>query len=87
MPLQLEDKMINLFRKVIPGQVLPEEMKEELREIDADEENKNDFAIVQKGGLLNQIKNSRVLISNLILTLDMVFDLVEKIRKLIYWED
>ena len=27
MPLQLEDKMISLFKKVIPGQVLPEELK------------------------------------------------------------
>ena len=26
-PLQLEDKMISLFKKVIPGQVLPEELK------------------------------------------------------------
>ena len=30
MPLQLEDKMISLFKKVIPGQMLGEEFKQEL---------------------------------------------------------
>lgn len=41
MPLQLEDKMISLFKKVIPGQVLPEDFRSELEEQKAiDDESK-----------------------------------------------
>ena len=63
-------------------------MKEELAEqkIIA-EESKKDFTIVKKDGLINSWKNSRELVSNLLLTVDLMFDLVEKLRKLIYWED
>ena len=67
---------------------MPEELKEELAEqkIIA-EESKKDFTIVKKDGLINSWKNSRELVSNLLLTVDLMFDLVEKLRKLIYWED
>ena len=46
MPLQLEDKMINLFKKVIPGQVLPEELKAELVEPNDRNKEKDDFNLV-----------------------------------------
>ena len=55
-----------------------------------DEENtfgSSDFEIVETKGFINNFKNSRVLISNLLFSVDMALDLVEKLRKLIYWED
>mmetsp|Transcript_37548 Transcript_37548/g.49383 ORF Transcript_37548/g.49383 Transcript_37548/m.49383 type:complete len:129 (-) Transcript_37548:772-1158(-) len=57
MPLQLEDKMISLFRKVIPGQVLPEELEQEIHEVEVDEENNKGFNIVEKSGIINSFKN------------------------------
>ena len=39
MPLQLEDKMISLFKKVIPGQIVADSLQHELIE-DAEEETK-----------------------------------------------
>ena len=87
MPLQLEDKMISIFKRVIPGKVLPEELQQELIEQEPDDENNKDFKIEQRGGILNSLKNYKTMASNLLIVVDQVLDLVEKLRKLIYWED
>jgi len=78
--------MISLFKKVIPGTVLPDELEQEL-ELNEDEIKSKEFSIVEKTGLFNTIRNQRGLVSDLIFNIDWLFDLLEKLSKLIYWED
>ena len=91
MALKLDDKIASLFKKVInvPGAVLSDEIRQEIQEKeDADEENNTDgFKVAKKGGFISTWKNSKGLISDMLQTVDLAFDLIEKVRKLIYWED
>ena len=46
-----------------------------------------EFSMVEKTGILNVIRNQRALVADLLLSIDWLFDLIEKLSKLIYWED
>lgn len=51
------------------------------------EEDGENFQIYEKSGLLAGIRRNKVLIGQLLQQGDTVFDLVEKLSKLIYWEN
>ena len=79
----MDTKVIKLFKGAIKGLTNDdEETKTELEEKEDD-----DFEIIDKTGLFDVIKKNREAISNALFAGDFGIDLVEKLRKLLYWED
>ena len=78
---QLDEKMIGLIQKVNPLQLLETEDKKE------QEEETVDFSLEEKTNLFDKIAETKSILSSAIFGMDTAFDLIEKLEKLLTWQD
>lgn len=86
MPFQLDEKLMDLMRKVIPvhnNQIQPVDENDSSQS----EEENYVFNEIENSGLLQKLKSSKEGLAATIYTVDKIFDTIEKIHKLIIWED